>query len=169
MRKREAIKGLKPIMAVYNLSCVFAAGYCVYGVAAYKFNNIGSFACNPIDLHTDSGKQFSWVVYIFYAQKFWEFLDTWFFILNKNFRQLTFLHVFHHSSVTIMTWTFATFTVNGDTCMMLLLLYIYIYNNDINIILILPIILSIYHRLTSVIKQYCSCANVFTLLRMLLT
>ena len=121
MSRREAIKGLKPVMAVYNLSCVAAAGYCMVGVLKYKLKHGGSFACNATELKTEDGKHLAWVVYVFYAQKFWEFIDTWLFILNKNFRQLTFLHIFHHSSVTIMTWAFATLTVNGDTYLPVLL------------------------------------------------
>jgi len=42
-------------------------------------------------------------MFMFFAQKFWEFIDTWIFILRKSFRQVTLLHIYHHSSITFIT------------------------------------------------------------------
>lgn len=54
-----------------------------------------------------------WLIYVFFLQKFWEFLDTWIFILRKSFRQVTFLHLYHHSSITLVTASFI-FDIGGD-------------------------------------------------------
>ena len=39
---------------------------------------------------------------VYYAQKFLEYGDTAFFILRRKFRQLTFLHLYHHVSITLV-------------------------------------------------------------------
>lgn len=38
----------------------------------------------------------------YYAQKFLEYGDTIFFLLRKSFRQVTFLHIYHHVSITLV-------------------------------------------------------------------
>jgi len=59
--------------------------------------------CNPDIYDTPEGKRLAWYLRVFFLQKFWEFFDTWFFILRKSFRQVTFLHIYHHSSITVIT------------------------------------------------------------------
>merc|ERR1719183_2690588 len=61
------------------------------------------------------------VFWVFYAQKFWEFLDTWFFIMRMSFRQVTFLHVFHHCSINIVVGMILPFEFNGDMYLPILL------------------------------------------------
>merc|ERR1740121_3463740 len=61
------------------------------------------------------------VYWVFYAQKFWEFFDTWFFIMRKSFRQVTFLHVFHHCSINIVVGAILPFEFNGDMYLPILL------------------------------------------------
>mmetsp|Transcript_97575 Transcript_97575/g.281562 ORF Transcript_97575/g.281562 Transcript_97575/m.281562 type:complete len:408 (-) Transcript_97575:130-1353(-) len=113
-------KPFKTILLVYNLTCVMLAGYVVYGIGGALLSSSYRFVCNKT---VDPGSQedrdgqaslmahFFWV---FYAQKFWEFLDTWFFILRKSFRQVTFLHVFHHCSINIVVGLILPFEFNGD-------------------------------------------------------
>ena len=45
-------------------------------------------------------------MWLFYGQKFWEYLDTVFFILKGSRRQVSFLHVYHHCSVTGIVWVY---------------------------------------------------------------
>merc|ERR1719158_1952987 len=79
------------------------------------------FACNEnLELGaaqwlTDDGVNLvANAVWWFYAQKFFEFADTWFFILRKSFRQVTFLHVFHHCSINIVVGLIGPHVYNGD-------------------------------------------------------
>jgi elongation of very long chain fatty acids protein 4 len=57
----------------------------------------------------------------FYLQKYFEFLDTWFFVLRKSSRQVTFLHLFHHSSITVVVGSILPFDYNGDMYLPILL------------------------------------------------
>jgi len=44
------------------------------------------------------------VLYLYYLSKIWEFLDTFIMVLRKSNAQISFLHVYHHVSVTVMWW-----------------------------------------------------------------
>merc|ERR1719183_3403688 len=61
------------------------------------------------------------VFWVFFAQKFWEFLDTWFFLLRMSFRQVTFLHIFHHCSINIVVGMIIPFEFKGDMYLPILL------------------------------------------------
>ena len=41
-------------------------------------------------------------------------MDTFFFILRKSFRQVTFLHLFHHASITVVVGANFIYDFNGD-------------------------------------------------------
>ena len=43
-------------------------------------------------------------IWWYYISKLVEFLDSIFFILRKKNNQLTFLHVYHHSTMFILWW-----------------------------------------------------------------
>ena len=101
---------LRPVMIAYNAICVLLAGAVVFGIAHHKlFIDQGKFVCNE-EQHTArfsdeeqaNARNLSFYYWLFYIQKFWEFADTWFFILRRSFRQVTFLHLFHHSSITLV-------------------------------------------------------------------
>lgn len=87
MKKRAKGFEIKGIITVYNLTCVVAAGYCAVHIALYKYHHPGKFVCNET-VEGEDGEWLAWVFWVFYAQKFWEFLDTWFFILRRSFRQV---------------------------------------------------------------------------------
>lgn len=99
---------IKNVIRLYNLVCVALAGYVVVGVVRYKLVSPGSFACNGMDLSSPAGKKLAFVLWVYYAQKYFEFLDTFFFILRKSWRQVSFLHLYHHSSITFVTAAFIT-------------------------------------------------------------
>eukprot|EP00735_Rhodelphis_limneticus_P015345 TRINITY_DN9573_c0_g1::TRINITY_DN9573_c0_g1_i1::g.12197::m.12197 TRINITY_DN9573_c0_g1::TRINITY_DN9573_c0_g1_i1::g.12197 ORF type:complete len:280 (-),score=70.06,sp/Q5M8U1/ELOV5_XENTR/33.10/3e-33,ELO/PF01151.13/2.9e-57 TRINITY_DN9573_c0_g1_i1:165-1004(-) len=101
-RKKEPFS-LKPVIAVYNIMCVILAGTSLYGTVKYKLNRGGGFMCNETNpiIHSED-MEVAWYIWLFYIQKFFEFMDTWFFILRKSFRQVTFLHVYHHASIAIV-------------------------------------------------------------------
>lgn len=54
------------------------------------------------------------VVYIFYVSKIWEFLDTVIMVLGKKFNQVSFLAVYHHSSIALIWFVIAKYAPGGD-------------------------------------------------------
>mmetsp|Transcript_2413 Transcript_2413/g.3410 ORF Transcript_2413/g.3410 Transcript_2413/m.3410 type:complete len:391 (-) Transcript_2413:284-1456(-) len=127
-RRAEASKGihkaenrkLRWTMTMYNASNVIISCYIVYNVLMYKLHQNSAFMCNTLNLDAE-GQKISFVFYVFFLQKFWEFMDTWFFILRKSFRQITFLHLFHHASITVVVGSILPFEFNGDMYLPILL------------------------------------------------
>jgi len=114
MKRRETGFRLTGIIAAYNVACVFLAGYVVVGMT-YQWTVYGlpKFVCNTEDTN-ERGFKMAHLFYVFYLQKFFEFCDTWFFILRRSFRQVTFLHVFHHSSITLAVGSILPVAFSGD-------------------------------------------------------
>ena len=53
------------------------------------------------------------VCHLFFLSKFIELLDTVFFIMKKNFRQVSVLHVLHHGIMPISWWFGIRFVAGG--------------------------------------------------------
>jgi len=69
---------------------------------------------NPV-CRDESGWTMAKFIWLFYVSKIWEFIDTFIMILKKNERQITFLHLYHHSSIFVIWW-FVTFVApSGET------------------------------------------------------
>lgn len=66
-------------------------------------------------------RSLGWAIWLFYIQKYWEFLDTWFFLLRGSLRQVSFLHVYHHSSITFVVGTILPYSFSGDLYLPVLL------------------------------------------------
>lgn len=55
------------------------------------------------------------VLWVFYASKVPEFFDTILMCLKQNFRQITFLHVYHHSSIFVIWWIIMSYVPGGSS------------------------------------------------------
>jgi len=62
----------------------------------------------------DRGLGMAKILYLFYISKMWEFLDTIIMVLRKSNNQISFLHVYHHVSVTMMWWFNMTYYPGGE-------------------------------------------------------
>ena len=113
---------MKKVLLVYNLSCVILAAIPFVLMTSIQLNpKYGrSFACNPlvklgskedIDGH---GRTLAFACWLFYVQKYWEWLDTIFFIMRKSWRQVSFLHVYHHATVPLLVGFTGAVDYNGD-------------------------------------------------------
>jgi elongation of very long chain fatty acids protein 4 len=124
MRHREPYNPAL-LMQLYNMSCVLLAGISGTAIALHMWRQPhASFVCNPksgAQLGDVADGLLTWGIWCYYYQKYWEFLDTFIFILRKSRRQVTFLHVFHHSSITVVTMLAAQFDTAGDTYLAALL------------------------------------------------
>eukprot|EP00656_Telonema_subtile_P006214 TRINITY_DN12850_c0_g1_i3.p1 TRINITY_DN12850_c0_g1~~TRINITY_DN12850_c0_g1_i3.p1 ORF type:complete len:301 (-),score=60.90 TRINITY_DN12850_c0_g1_i3:243-1145(-) len=103
---------------VVYLTSLSRRRYVVVGIGWYKYNHPGTFMCNPLP---EQDSELTWLFWVFYAQKYWEFLDTWVFILRCSFRQVSVLHLFHHSSITVVVGTIMMYDYGGDMFLPILL------------------------------------------------
>eukprot|EP00741_Cyanophora_paradoxa_P023777 tig00021621_g22966.t1 len=108
MKTRKTGFGLVYCTALHNLVlCLWSLAMFV-GLAyemvqrATKANSVSAIFCEPIGSEAGRGPIFYWI-YIYYLSKFYELFDTVIMVLKK--KPLNFLHVFHHSSVILMVWS----------------------------------------------------------------
>jgi len=102
---------LKESMVVYNAGQVLLNGWMVY-----RYLDAVFFHGHPFvgDLHTvHSGATFA--VWIHYCDKYLEFFDTYFMVLRGRMDQVSFLHVYHHTSIAWAWWAGLTLWPGGDS------------------------------------------------------
>ncbi|CAM8935204.1 unnamed protein product [Rhodiola kirilowii] len=98
---------LRLISVIHNLillllSLSMSLGISLASITSLSLKHLFCFpATNP---PTPSGPLFFWA-YIYYLSKLVEFIDTLLIIVNRNSgRRLTFLHVYHHAVVLVMSY-----------------------------------------------------------------
>lgn len=104
MEKRKPYE-IKNIMIVYNaFQCIVNAWATLQGLKIMlhpEFN----FRCNPVSFEdTTFNMKISYLGYIYFWVKIADLTDTVFMVLRKNYRQITFLHVYHHIGMVMGTW-----------------------------------------------------------------
>lgn len=96
------------LIRLYNLFMVVSNMWAFYHGARILQFGVKCFGCETIN-HRDHSPQaiellhYGW---LFFLSRLVEWLDTIFFVLRKKERQVTKLHVFHHSFVPLISWTY---------------------------------------------------------------
>jgi fatty acid desaturase len=98
-------------MAIYNAVQVALCGWMVYAALAEHQRRGLKLACNAHNLAEDG---MAFVLYVFYLSKVLDFADTVFMIVKNNWRQVSFLHVYHHSSIFLVYWLNANVSYDAD-------------------------------------------------------
>eukprot|EP00928_Gymnodinium_smaydae_P063212 TRINITY_DN4686_c0_g4_i1.p1 TRINITY_DN4686_c0_g4~~TRINITY_DN4686_c0_g4_i1.p1 ORF type:complete len:315 (-),score=66.57 TRINITY_DN4686_c0_g4_i1:299-1168(-) len=98
-------------MALYNSVQVALCGWMVYAALAEYKSKGYSPVCNVSDLSQDG---MAFVLHVFYLSKVLDFADTVFMIVKSNWRQVSFLHVYHHTSIFLIYWLNANTFYDGD-------------------------------------------------------
>ncbi|XP_066901879.1 very long chain fatty acid elongase AAEL008004 isoform X1 [Halyomorpha halys] len=109
---------LKPVLLLYNLAQVVFSTWMV--VRGFK-ETYGIFlraACTPSLLSPKTAYAVDSLSWYYLISKYFEFLDTIFFVLRGKWKQVTFLHVYHHANMAIFTWIFVKY-VSGIQIFML--------------------------------------------------
>lgn len=94
-------------MMTYNVFQVLFNSYIVYGL-----NSLISFP-NIFGLNTPYNDSLRYFVYLHYISKYIDLLDTFFIILRKKDAQLSFLHIYHHSTIPLI-WGFLLHIGHGN-------------------------------------------------------
>lgn len=97
---------LKPLIFIYNVLMVMINAFFFFTASYHTKFGIQTWYCTPVDQNANDA-EWKWkltVGYLFVMSKFIDLLDTIFFVLRKNFRQVSALHVIHHSLVPINCW-----------------------------------------------------------------
>jgi len=108
-----------PIKFVYNVSQIFMCAYMTVeaGFLAYR-SGYGALPCLAFSTTDPPVASLLW---LFYVSKVWDFWDTIFIVLGKKWRQLSFLHVYHHFTIFLFYWLNANVNYDGDIYLTVLL------------------------------------------------
>ncbi|KAK7488444.1 hypothetical protein BaRGS_00020229 [Batillaria attramentaria] len=103
------------LMVAYNFFMVGLSLYMLIEFVACGYYGNYGLLCQPVDYSRSSlGYREARVAWWYFFSKIIEFLDTIFFILRKKNGQLTFLHVYHHSTMAIICWYVAKYVPGGE-------------------------------------------------------
>ncbi|XP_040568171.1 very long chain fatty acid elongase AAEL008004 isoform X2 [Lepeophtheirus salmonis] len=115
MKNRKPFE-FKNIMQFYNAFQVgFSFWLFYYGISlgwATHYN----WVCQPVEKDATPNSlpmQMAEMVWWYYFSKFTEFVDTIIFVLRKKNNQVSFLHVFHHSSMPLFSWILLRWAPGG--------------------------------------------------------
>ncbi|XP_045211476.2 elongation of very long chain fatty acids protein 5-like [Mercenaria mercenaria] len=87
---------LRPILVIYNLSASAISLYTLFGFGIALYHAESSFG-------RQTSEQLKFVYKIYWFAKAFELLDTVFMVLRHKQRQISFLHVYHHGSMLILS------------------------------------------------------------------
>ncbi|XP_062556610.1 elongation of very long chain fatty acids protein AAEL008004-like [Armigeres subalbatus] len=106
---------LKTLIRVYNLLQVLVNSilFVVVSVILIKRPDF-SYVCQPVNFsRTARGYEEMFVAYAYFVLKVLDLADTVLFILRKKQSQVSFLHVYHHSIMVIVSYYGALFAPGG--------------------------------------------------------
>jgi hypothetical protein len=91
---------LKGFTLIYNAAQIVLCGWMTWAFAKAAFS-----WSNPMGLNMSYSREVELVMLVHFLSKWLDYCDTFIMILKQNFRQLTFLHVYHHVSIALV-WGF---------------------------------------------------------------
>ncbi|XP_028412922.1 elongation of very long chain fatty acids protein 4-like isoform X2 [Dendronephthya gigantea] len=117
MKNQQAFQ-LRVTMILYNFLAIVSSGYMFIKLLVSTVQANYSFICQAVDYSIDKPIEIeiARIIWLHYLSKYFEMLDTVIFILRKKERQISFLHVYHHSSVLILWWIAAKWIPGGSLC-----------------------------------------------------
>ncbi|KAK3585442.1 hypothetical protein CHS0354_020162 [Potamilus streckersoni] len=115
MKNREPFQ-LKNLIMLYNFCLVLLNCYIFYEfLISSVLNSKFSLSCQPVDRSDDAlSLRLAKVCWWFYVSKIIEFMDTVFFMLRKKDSQISFLHVYHHSTMPLLWWIGVKMVPGGE-------------------------------------------------------
>lgn len=106
----------KGLMIVYNGFLVLLSMYMFYEFRISSWLANYSYRCQPVDYSNDPlALRMANVCWWYFFSKVIELLDTIIFVLRKKNNQISFLHVFHHSTMIINWWLGVKYIAGGQS------------------------------------------------------
>jgi elongation of very long chain fatty acids protein 4 len=106
----------KRILFAFN---VFQIGYSTFMWTQFLYLSVSlgySLTCEPVNHSTDwPHMQMAACIWHFYISKIIDLVDTLWFVLRKKERNISFLHIYHHSTQVFIWWIGVKFVPGGHT------------------------------------------------------
>lgn len=104
-------------LSAYNFALVALNYYIFHLALTGSYGAKYSYVCTPTargHMTDENEMKVATAIWWFYASKLIELSDTVLFLLRKNQRQVTFLHVYHHTTMPIFWWIGAKWVPGGQ-------------------------------------------------------
>lgn len=113
MKQRSKPVNVRLFATLHNINLTLLSLYMFVEIIRQAVTHRYSLFGNGVD-HGASGYGMARILYIFYLSKILEFIDTIIMCLKQNYRQITFLHVYHHASIFVIWWCIVYFAPGGE-------------------------------------------------------
>lgn len=116
MMKSRSPYDMRNLILFYNISLVIVNGWLFWKGSWITNFGLDSWKCQVVDRTSTSSIDLYKIKlgWLFYLTKTIDFCDTFFFVLRKKDRQVSGLHVFHHSCMPFFCWIGLKFTPGGN-------------------------------------------------------
>ncbi|GJQ85723.1 hypothetical protein Trydic_g13411 [Trypoxylus dichotomus] len=109
---------LHRVLQAYNLlQIILCTSFTTTAIPVVR-NAAITFVCDPITSNTDYWTQmvikYHWYYFLL---KLLDLLDTVFFVLRKKNNQISFLHLYHHAGMFVISWAFTAFFPSGQSAL----------------------------------------------------
>ncbi|XP_021181934.2 very long chain fatty acid elongase AAEL008004 [Helicoverpa armigera] len=110
---------LKTPLLLYNIFQVLFSIFLVYEGSVIILDGKYSVSCEEIDYTVNPrSMRLAGATWYYFFAKITELMDTIFFVLRKKYNQVTFLHVYHHTIMSLVVWMGVKYFPGGHTTMM---------------------------------------------------
>lgn len=126
---------LRPFILAYNAAVTGLNLYIAVELFMTSRQLSFSWQCEPVDYsNKPQALRVAAALWWYYASKLLEMLDSVFFVLRKKPGQLTFLHIYHHSTMFCLWWIGVKYVAGGSSflgamcnCFVHVLMYLYYF------------------------------------------
>ncbi|XP_072940391.1 very long chain fatty acid elongase 7-like [Epargyreus clarus] len=113
MKNRPAYN-INKVLIVHNIFQVIASAWTFCAGVWYGWGWDYKWICEPVDFSSSQKAiMVAKVTYAYYLIKYMDLMDTVFFVLRKKTNQVSFLHVYHHTSMVMLSWGSITYLPGG--------------------------------------------------------
>lgn len=108
-----------PIKFIYNVSQIVMCAYMTVEALMLAYRN--GYTWVPCVAYNQVNPPVANLLWLFYISKVWDFWDTIFIVIGKKWNQLSFLHVYHHTTIFLFYWLNSHVNYDGDIYLTILL------------------------------------------------
>ena len=102
---------LKLLIIMHNIFLILLSAYMCAGCVKEAYSNGYKLWGND---YNPRETQLARFIHLFFISKIYEFIDTFIMLLKGNLKQVTFLHVYHHATISFIWWMIARVAPGGD-------------------------------------------------------
>ncbi|XP_054716910.1 elongation of very long chain fatty acids protein 4-like [Uloborus diversus] len=115
MKNRKPLQ-MRWVLLFYNLFMMLLNLYIGVELLVCALRRSYNWSCQLVDFSENPHEvRIAKALWWYYFSKFLEFFDTWFFILRKKNNQLSFLHIYHHSTMFGLWWIGVKWVPGGSS------------------------------------------------------